>query len=131
ASCNSCHKKMDPLGIALENFDVIGRWRDEYKDVSNYSAKKKSGRFPVDTRTVHTDGRAFEGPLGLKKILMEDNDKFSRAFISNMLSYAMARQLTFRDRDNLDLLYQQSVDTDFRLRDILLSIVASEGFIKR
>ncbi len=130
-SCNSCHKKMDPLGIALENFDVIGRWRDEYMDVSNYSAKKNSGRFPVDTRTVHMDGRAFEGPLGLKKILMEDEEKFSRAFISNMLSYAMARQLTFRDRKNLDQLYEQSADTDFRLRDILLSIVSSDFFTCR
>ena len=132
-SCNSCHKKMDPLGIALENFDVIGRWRDEYTDASNYSASKKknSGRFPVDARTVHMDGRAFEGPLGLKEILGEDEDKFFKAFLENMLSYAMARQLTFRDRDNLDRLYQQSIDSDFRLRDILLSIVSSDSFTKR
>ena len=59
-SCNMCHKKMDPLGIALENFDVIGRWRDEYTDVSNYAPNKKDKkknkeRFPVDTRTVHMD----------------------------------------------------------------------------
>ena len=77
-SCNICHKKMDPLGIALENFDVIGRWRDQYTDVSNYAPKgnKKGGRFPVDTKTVHMDGRAFEGPQGLKTILMEDKEKF-------------------------------------------------------
>ncbi len=136
ASCNNCHKKMDPLGIALENFDVIGRWRDEYTDVSIYAPNKKDKkknkeRFPVDTRTVHMDGRAFEGPLGLKKILMEDKDKFSRAFVENMLSYAMARQLTFRDRDNLDQLYEQSADTDFRLRDILLAIVSSDYFTDR
>merc|ERR1739841_483828 len=50
ASCNICHKKMDPLGIALENFDVMGRWRDSYTEVSNYAPKgnKKGGRFPVD-----------------------------------------------------------------------------------
>ena len=135
-SCNSCHKKMDPLGIALENFDVIGRWRDQYSDVSNYAPNKKgkktkTERFPVDTRTVHMDGRAFEGPLGLKKILMEDNDKFSRAFVENMLSYAMARQLTFRDRENLDQLYERSAETEFRLRDILLAIVSSDYFTKR
>ena len=57
ASCNMCHKKMDPLGIALENFDVMGRWRDQYTDVSNYTANKNKGqRFPVDTRTAHMDG---------------------------------------------------------------------------
>ena len=132
-NCNVCHKKMDPLGIALENFDVIGRWRDQYTDVSNYatSKKKNTGRFPVDTRTVHMDGRAFEGPIGLKRILMEDKETFSRAFVENMLSYAMARQLTFRDRKNLDQLYERSAETDFRLRDILLAIVSSDYFIRR
>lgn len=133
-SCNSCHKKMDPLGIALENFDVIGRWRDQYTDVSNYTATSKmknTGRFPVDTRTVHMDGRAFEGPEGLKKILMEDRSRFSRSFVENMLSYALARQLTFRDRENLKQLYEKSADTDFRLRDILLAIVSSDYFTRR
>ena len=135
ASCNICHKKMDPLGIALENFDVMGRWRDQYTDVSNYATSKKkgnkTGRFPVDTRTVHMDGRTFEGPQGLKTILMEDKGKFSRAFVENMLSYAMARQLTFLDRENLDQLYKQSADSDFRLRDILLAIVSSDYFTRR
>ena len=135
ASCAVCHNKMDPLGIALENFDVIGRWRDQYTDVSNYApgeqASSNEGRFPVDTRTVHMDGRSFEGPLGLKKILMEDKETFSRAFVENMLSYAMARQLTFRDRENLDQLYERSADTDFRLRDILLAIISSDYFTRR
>ena len=136
ASCAICHRKMDPLGIALENFDVIGRWRDEYTDVSNYAATgKKSGdnkgRFPVDTRTVHMDGRAFEGPQGLKTILKEDKGRFCRAFVENMLSYAMARQITFRDRRNLNQLYEQSAKTDFKLRDILLAIVSSDDFTRR
>ena len=135
-SCNSCHRKMDPLGVALENFDVIGRWRDQYTDVSNYAATRKNNdneteRSSVDTRTVHMDGRAFEGPQGLKNILLEDQDKFSRVFVGNMLSYAMARELTFLDRENLNLLYAQSADTDFRLRDILLAIVSSEYFTRR
>lgn len=132
ASCAPCHRKMDPLGIALENFDVIGRWRDKYKDVSNYTQKKGDGElFPVDTRTVHMDGRAFEGPQGLKTILMEDHDRFSRAFVENMLSYAMARQLTFLDRKYLNRVYEQSGEADFRLREILLAIVSSDEFIQR
>ena len=132
ASCNICHKKMDPLGIALENFDVMGRWRDQYTDVSNYTSNKNKGqRFPVDTRTAHMDGRAFEGPQGLKKILMEDKERFSRAFIENILSYAMARQLTFSDRKNINQLYEQSANANFRLRDILLEIVSSDDFTRR
>ena len=133
ASCNICHKKMDPLGIALENFDVIGRWRDQYTDVSNYAptANKKGGRFPVDARTVHLDGRAFEGPQGLKAILMQDKERFSRSFLENMLSYAMARELNFLDREHTEQLYEQSAKTNFKLRDLLLEIVSSDFFIRR
>ena len=133
ASCNICHKKMDPLGIALENFDVIGRWRDQYTDVSNYAptANKKGGRFPVDARTVHLDGRAFEGPKGLKTILMQDKERFSRSFLENMLSYAMARELNFLDREHIEQLYEQSAKTNFKLRDLLLEIVSSDFFTRR
>lgn len=136
ANCNNCHRKMDPLGIALENFDIIGRWRDEYADASNYSVTKKGSgdstrNIPVDTRTVHMDGRAFEGPQGLKTILLEDRDKFSRVFVENLLSYAMARQLTFRDRENLAALHEQAADNAFELRDVLLTIIASDGFTER
>ena len=133
ASCNICHKKMDPLGIALENFDVIGRWRDQYTDVSNYAptANKKGGRFPVDARTVHLDGRAFEGPQGLKAILMQDKERFSRSFLENMLSYAMARELNFLDREHIEQLYEQSAKTNFKLRDLLLEIVSSDFFTRR
>ena len=131
-SCAVCHNKMDPLGIALENLDVIGRWRDEYTDVTNYTQKKAGQtRFPVDTVTVHQDGRAFEGPVGLKSILMEDQDQISRAFIENLLSYAMARQITFRDRAHLKRLHEQLAKDDFRLRDIVLAIVTADEFTQR
>ena len=132
-SCNICHKKMDPLGISLENFDVIGRWRDQYTDVSNYALKgnKKGESFPVDTRTVHIDGRAFEGPQGLKTILIEDKESVFKAFLENMLSYAMARELNFLDREHIENLYEQSANLNFRLRDILLEIVSSDYFTRR
>ena len=136
ANCNTCHKKMDPFGIALENFDVMGRWRDEYTNINKYTATsdesgRTTGHFPVDTRTVHSDGRAIEGPQGLKAILMEDKNVFARAFIRKMLSYAMARELTFLDRENFEQLYRHSEESDFRLRDILLAIVSSDNFTRR
>jgi hypothetical protein len=135
-SCNACHRKMDPLGIALENYDVIGRWRERYTDVTNYSITREEGisntdSFPVDTKTVHMDGRKFEGIPGLKKILLEDNDELSRVFIEQLLSYALARRLTYGDREMLDSLCEQSSDAEHRLRDILLSIISSELFTSR
>ncbi len=136
ASCNACHKKMDPLGIALENFDVIGRWRSQYTDVINYDTMpaavgEQAESFPVDSKTVHMDGRSFEGPQGLKDILLDDKGKFSRMFVEKMLSYALARQITFRDRETLNLLYEQSANVDHRLRDIILMIVSSDYFTRR
>jgi len=131
-SCAGCHNKMDPLGIALENLDVIGRWRDEYTDVSHYAQNgNDKERFPVETVTVHQDGRAFEGPQGLKTILMDDKDRFSKAFIENLVSYAMARQLTFRDREHLNGLFEQSAQQDFQLRDMILAIVSSDECTRR
>ena len=136
SSCNACHRKMDPLGIALENYDVIGRWRDRYTDVINYGITREDGTgltdsFPVDTKTVHMDGRTFEGPLGLKKILLEDNEELSRVFIEQLLSYALARRLTYGDREMLKSLCEQSANAEYRLRDILLSIITSESFARR
>ena len=136
ASCNSCHSKMDPLGIALENFDVLGRWRDSYTEVAGYTSSEGTGSgkpesFAVVSKTVHRDGRAFEGPQGLKKLLLDDSDKFSRVFLRNMLSYAMARQLTFRDREFVEELDAQAIESEYRLRDLLIMIVASEHFTNR
>ncbi|MEJ6647989.1 MAG: DUF1585 domain-containing protein, partial [Akkermansiaceae bacterium] len=79
----------------------------------------------------HMDGRAFEGPRGLKTILMEDKERFSKAFVENMLSYAMARELNFLDREHIEQLHKQSAKTNFRLRDILLEIVSSDYFSRR
>ncbi|HBV64914.1 MAG TPA: hypothetical protein DEF45_18040, partial [Rhodopirellula sp.] len=81
--------------------------------------------------TVHRDGRTFEGPQGLKTILLEDQDEFQRVFVENIFSYAMARQITFQDRETLELLHEQASDNGFRLRDILLTIVASDCFTER
>src|SRR5262249_61059030 len=64
--CASCHKRMDPIGFAFENFDAVGVWRD------------KDGDAPVDASGVLPDGRKFDGPAGLKKILRADKDALVR-----------------------------------------------------
>ena len=127
---------MDPFGIALENLDVMGRWRDRYSAIRNYGAAEQNsdggkGEFPIDSKTAHMDGRSFEGPNGLKEILLQDQEKFTQNFIENILSYAMARKLTFNDREYLDSLHQQSADHNFQLRDILMAIVSSDKFTQR
>src|SRR5690606_33814935 len=79
-SCASCHSKLDPLGFGLENFDAIGRWREEI-----------SGE-PVDSTGVFATGEEFQGPAALKAILVESRrDLFVRNLVERMLSYALRR----------------------------------------
>jgi hypothetical protein len=83
--CQSCHEKMDPLGLGLENFDPGGQWRTSY------------GRVDIDPSGVMADGRSFEGPVKLKQILMTEREKIARNLSSKMLSYALGRSLLFTD----------------------------------
>jgi len=81
AECASCHDKMDPLGFGLENFDVLGRWRDQL------------GGQPVDTRGTLPSGETFDGPAGLKRVLLAQKHKFVRHLARKMTGFAFGRQL--------------------------------------
>ena len=86
AVCASCHRRMDPIGFAFENFDPVGRWRD--KDAAG----------PLDASGVLPDGRTFAGPAGLKKLLRADRAAFVRCVAEKMLTYAVGRGLEAYDR---------------------------------
>ena len=81
AICASCHRRMDPLGFGLENFDAVGAWRDV------------EGKFPIDASGQLPDGRRFTGPEELRKILSADRDAFARAITSKLLTYGLGRGL--------------------------------------
>src|SRR5690606_40829884 len=72
-ACNSCHQRMDPIGLGLENFDAIGRWREGY------------GEQPIDASGVLVDGTAFEGPSELKQLLLREKALFARNLTRKML----------------------------------------------
>jgi len=127
ASCSVCHVKMDPFGLALENYDIIGRWRENYRITQG----KKTATRPVESGVEHMDRRKFSGPAGVKKIMLEDKEKITRAFIKKVFVYAMARETTYIDRDHLERTYQECVKNGYRLQDLLVDIVASKSFAKR
>ena len=79
--CASCHRRMDPLGFGLENFDAVGAWRT------------LEGKFPIDASGQLPDGRRFTGPEELRKILSADRDAFARAITSKLLTYGLGRGL--------------------------------------
>ena len=90
-SCVSCHKKIDPLGFALENFDAVGRWRDSYR----------SG-LKIDASGQIFGKEKFNDVVGLKKNLTDNPEWFMRSFIEHILSYALGRDLNIKDKPHVD-----------------------------
>ncbi len=125
ATCASCHRKIDPLGLAFENYDAIGRWRS-HEQVQGTGVDP-----PVDPSGQLADGRRFESPEQFKQLMIEDLDKFNAAFIEKLATYGMRRTMTFEDHDDLDQIALVSRQHDYRLQDILEAFVASDLFQKR
>lgn len=114
--CASCHARIDPLGFALENFDAIGRWRDE------------DGGKPVDTSSELADGTKFAGPDELRTILLERKDLFIRNLTNKMLGYALGRGLTLKDSCTVDSIVAQLKQNDYRAQTLIEAIVLSVPF---
>lgn len=115
-ACGSCHSRIDPLGFALENYDVLGRWRDE------------EGGQPVDNAGELPDGVRFHGPAGLKKVLLERKDAFVRNLAAKMLGYALGRGLTLTDACAVEQIVEQVRASDYRAQALIDGIVGSIPF---
>jgi hypothetical protein len=104
---------MDPLGFGLENYDAIGRWRDE----------DASGELPGGVR--------FTTPAEMKQILKADPDVLARALTEKMLTYALGRGVELSDRSAVRLIVDRLRKNGYRMQDLILGIVESEPFRKR
>ncbi len=119
-SCAVCHRKMDALGFALENFDAIGAWRD------------KDGRFEIDPAGTLPGGRQFNGPAELMAILVaEKKTEFCRCLTEKMLTYALGRGLDSFDRCTVKEIVKALPDNDYRFSTIVTKIVTSPPFTMR
>jgi hypothetical protein len=116
--CKSCHQKIDPLGFSLENFDGIGRWREEELG------------FPVDA-SAEIRGQSFVGPQGLKKYILSEQDALLRNVASNLLIYALGRGLQATDECVLDDMVAASKANDLRFSSLVLELVSSLPFTHR
>lgn len=124
--CSSCHRHIDPLGFAFDNFDAIGRWRTTEK-----LTKGKGDDPPVNAADKLPDGRSFKGPDEFKKRLVEDLDLFAEAFVENLATYALRRRMTVDDAEQIRAIARASKSDDYRLRTILQNLVTSDLFLKR
>ena len=125
-NCTACHNKIDPLGIAFDNYDAIGRWRtvETIKDGTGVDPK-------LDPGGMLPDGRKFADSVGLKKLLLADVDKFAAAFTEKLATYALRRGMTFSDREELKRIVEQAKATDYQLASIVEALVTSPLFGKR
>ncbi len=125
ANCAACHAKMDPLGLAFENYDAIGRWRtEELTDGIGANPKVvSSGKLP--------DGREYKNAEEFKQLLLHDLDAFNVTFIEKLATYGLRRTMTFTDRDELAKIAAVSKAKDYRLSDIVEAFVASDLFQSR
>ena len=113
--CATCHSRMDPLGFSLENFDVIGRWRD----------KDEGG--PIDASAISAGGEAISGPAGLKKMLAAKPEIFVTAFTTRLMTYALGRPVEAQDMPQIRAIVRQS-GPGWKFEDIVLGIIRSTPF---
>ena len=119
AACATCHRRMDPLGFALENFDGIGRWRT------------MDGTTPIDASGALPDGTAFDGPAEFRAALVERRAEFVRTFTEKLLTYALGRPVGHHDMPDVRAILRAAEPGGYRWSSLILGIVESAPFRMR
>ena len=115
-ACTSCHRVIDPLGLALDNFDVTGKWRIKDNEV------------PIDPTGVLYDGTAMSGPDGLRAALLKYQDLVLLSFTERLLTYALGRRLDPSDMPAVRSIVRAASKNEYRVSSFVLGVVASDAF---
>ena len=115
--CAGCHSRLDPLGFALENFDITGRWRDKYPN----------GR-DVDATGTLLRKYPFKDVVKFKESIVKEDKRFAKAFTSHLLRFALARELTPADTLTVDQIVNRAEDDQFRIRALIAEVIKSDRF---
>jgi hypothetical protein len=119
-SCNSCHSVIDPLGFALENFDVIGGWRTI--DESGHA---------VDATGATAGGAKVDGLSGLRALLLSDPEQFPRTVTEKLMAYALGRKVEYYDQPSVRKIVREAGTNNYRWSSLILGIVKSPAFLSR
>jgi hypothetical protein len=119
-SCNSCHSVIDPLGFALENFDVIGGWR----------TVDESGR-AVDASGTTLSGAKIDGLVGLRSLLLDQPEQFPRTVTEKLLAFALGRRIEYYDRPAIRKIVRDAAQQNYRWSALILGITKSPSFLMR
>ncbi len=120
AVCATCHGVIDPVGFALENFDVLGGWR-----------VKDEGGNPVDTRGAWPSGRKIDGFAGLRGMLLDNPEAFAGTLTEKLMSYSLGRRLEYYDRPAVRKIVRDAAGNDYKWSALILGIVQSPAFQMR
>ena len=115
-TCNACHRFMDPIGLALDNYDVTGRLRIRENDA------------PLDTRGTFYDGTDVSTPRELTEVLMKRPIPLVRNFTANLLAYAMGRRVEYVDQPVIRAIVRDAEANDYRMSSFILGVVKSAPF---
>ena len=137
-TCNACHAKMDPAGFALENFDVMGGWRDRYRSEAEGELAQgiaKSGQkfafhyaLPVDASGELPDGRKFRDVRELKQLLVANEKQLARNLARQLAVYATGAPIHFADREPIEQILERASSSHYGVRSLIHELVQSELF---
>ena len=117
--CNACHRIIDPLGLALENYNAVGEWR------------QRDGGFTIDPTGEMFDGTPLKGPVSLREAIMARSELFVRSFVENLLSYSLGRVTDYRDMPTVRAIQQEAKGHNNRFSSFIMGIVNSPPFQMR
>jgi len=118
-NCAVCHMRMDPIGFSLENYNAVGKWRE------------KDGAFKIDPSGKLPEGQSLDGPAGLKRVLLEQKNDFTRCLVEKMTVYALGRGLGRADKCTVKDVVEAAAKDNYRMSSVILGIVKSDAFLKR
>ena len=120
-ACAVCHTRMDPMGFALENFDATGRWRTTSGEAAT----------PIDSSGILPDGMKFDGPSGLRSILLSQPEQFVTAVTERLLTYALGRGVEYYDQPAIRRIVRGAAPSEYRWSSLIMGIVKSTPFQMR
>lgn len=140
-SCAACHRLIDPAGFAMENFDVMGAWRENYRSLGEGTPVKGIGHNglnyhfrtgpKVDPTGELPDGREFRDIRGLKQLLVSDREQLARNLVRQLVVYSTGAPIRFADRPEIERILERTKAGGYGVRDLVREIVQSDLFVKK
>ena len=123
--CLQCHRKIDPIGFGLENFNAAGKWRDIDRD-----AKTKKN-WPIDPSGQFYNGPAFKSSFDLRDLIAARSENFAEGFTEALIEYALGRPYGFTDAELAATIVKQAKAKDFAIREFIVSLAQSPQFQRK